>query len=221
MLRRFFLYSRAWHHGLLHPLYVPSELRQVRAFLSQGDLPAAINELLMHARLGSNAAAATLDYICLRHPSRPLVEYKLIAELCRAAAHRSYPYAQYVVACREYEQGNFKSYARWLHRAARRNFPPAISDLGRAVLESSNNRAHWLLAMRCFRRALIRGHLLSVLYCLRVCKRRKVSIGVSILGRIAFPLALLCITPIIRLHPFSVSVFAHPFGLQKPLFASR
>lgn len=220
MLDNLFLYSRAWRHGLIHPLYVPSELRQVRAFLSQGDLSAAINELLTRARLGSNSAAATLDYICLRQPSLPLVEYELTEKLCRAAANRSYPYAQYVVACREYQQGNYKSYARWLHRAARRNFPPAISDLGRAVLEASSNRAHGFLAKRCFRRALMRGHLLSVLYFLRACKEGKFSGGTSILGHLAFPLALLCITPICRLRPFSAGVFSHPFGLQRPLFAS-
>jgi hypothetical protein len=219
-LGNFLWYSRAWRHGLLHPLYVPSELRQVRAFLSQGDLSAALNELSTRATLGSNSAAATLDYICLRHPSLPSVDYELTARLCRASANRSYPYALYVVACREYQQGNFKSYARWLHRAARANFPPAISDLGRAVIETPSKLAHGLLAKRCFRRALVRGHLLSALYFLRACKEGKFGGGMLVLGHVAFPLAVLCVTPICRLCPFSAGIFSHPLGLQKPLFAS-
>jgi TPR repeat protein len=216
----FLWYSRAWRHGLLQPLYVPSELRQVRDFLSQGDLSAALNELSTRATLGSNSAAATLDYICLRHPSLPSVDYELTARLCRASANRSYPYAQYVVACREYQQGNFKSYARWLHRAARANFPPAISDLGRAVIEMPGNLAHGLLAKRCFRRALVRGHVLSALYFLRACKDGKFGGGMLALGYVAFPFAVLCVTPICRLCPFSAGLFSHPLGLQKPLFAS-
>lgn len=183
-------------------------------------MSAAIGELSKQAALGSNSATATLEYICLRDPHLPQVDQEAVARHCRASANRSHAYSQYVVACRAYQQGNFKEYSRWLNRAARRHFPPAIGDVARALMESpSKSRKHMLLAKRCFGRAVVRGHLLSALYFLRACKEGKFGIGLSIFGHVAFPVALLLIAPMCRLCPFCVSVFSHPFGIEKPLFA--
>ncbi len=212
--------SRAWRHGLVHPFYVPSELQQIRALLSTGNISAAIDELSTRAANGSNNAAATLEYICLRDPNLPQVDYWTAASLCRASASRSHAYSQYVLACREYQRGNFKEYSRWLYRAARQNFPPAIGDIGRAFVEkSSHSRKSALLAKRFLARAFVRGHLLSALYFLRACRDGTFGSGMSLLGQVAFPAALLVITPICRLRPFSAGLFSHPFGVDKPLFA--
>ena len=211
---------RAWRHGLAHPFYVPSELRQVRVLLSTGNISAAIDELSTRAANGSNNAAATLEYICLRDPHLPGVDHWTVASLCRASASRSHAYSQYVLACREYQRGNFKEYSRWLYRAARQNFPPAIGDVGRAFIEkSSDSRKNALLAKRFLARAFVRGHSLSALYFLRACREGSFGSGMSVLGHVAFPVALLLITPICRLRPFSAGLFSHPFGVDKPLFA--
>jgi len=211
---------RAWRHGLVHPFYVPSELRQVRALLSTGNISAAIDELSTRAANGSSNAAATLEYICLRDPNLPRVDYWAVASLCRASASRSHAYSQYVLACREYQRGNFKEYSRWLYRAARQNFPPAICDIGRAFVErSSDSRKNAPLAKRFLARAFVRGHLLSGIYFLRACREGTFGSGMSVLGHVALPVALLLIAPICRLRPFSASLFSHPFGVDKPLFA--
>ena len=211
---------RAWHHGLVHPFYVPSELRQVRVLLSQGRISEAIRELSTRAAFGSDNAAATLAYICLRDPHLSEVDYERVESLCRAAATRSHAYSQYVVACREYQQGNFKEYSRWLDRAARQNFAPAIGDVARALVESSSkSRKHNFQAKRYFGRAMVRGHVVSALCFLRVCKQGKFGSMMSILGHVAFPVALLFFTPVCRLFPFNAGFFSHPFGIEKPLFA--
>jgi len=153
--------SRVWRHGLVHPFHVPSELRHVRSLLSEGRVSAAIAELSTRAALGSKNAAATLAYMCLRDPHLPQVDYESTARLCRISASRSHAYSQYVVACLEYEQGNFKEYSRLLHRAARQRFPPAIGDVARALIETpSKSPKTILLAKRC-----LDGRLWEDMYC--------------------------------------------------------
>ena len=213
--------SRVWRHGLAHPFYVPAELRQVRNLLCEGRIAAAIDELSRYAALGSSDAAATLAYMCLRDPDLPQVDRESITRLCRESAHRSHAYSLYVIACVEYQKGNFKEYSRYLHRSARRQFPPAIGDLARALIETSGqSRNTNNLAMRCLKRAVVRGHILSALYFLQACKKNRFGIGLAIVAEVIFPVALLLVTPLCRLCPFSASVFSHPFGIERPLFAT-
>ncbi len=182
-------------------------------------MTAAIGELSKLASRGSDTAAATLEYMCLRDPHLPGVDYESISSLCRASANRSYPYAQYVVACREYQLGNFREYSRWLHRAARRNFPPAIGDVARALLAASvTSRRYSTVAKLFFGRAIERGHAVSALHFIRACKDGKFGSGMSVIGHIGFPIALLISAAMCRVFPFSVNFFSHPFGVEKPLF---
>jgi hypothetical protein len=182
-------------------------------------MTAAIGELSRLASMGSDSAAATLEYMCLRDPHLPGVDHENISSLCQASAIRSYAYAQYVVACREYQLGNFREYSRWLHRAARRNFPPAIGDVARALLAASGtSRRYSKFAKRFLGRAIERGHVVSALHFLRACKDGKFGGGMSVMGYIAFPIALLFSAAMCRVFPFSVSLFSHPFGSEKPLF---
>jgi hypothetical protein len=212
------LHWHAWRYGLVHPFYVPAELHHVRMLLAEGRLFDAISELSNLTSAGSDSAAATLRYMLLRNQQMSVSDDAAIERRCRASANR-YAYAQYVVACAEYQRGNFKEYSRWLHRAARQNFAPALGDVGRAFIATDGSRKHSSLAKRYLMRAIARGHLLSLLYLFRGCKEGKFGNGMAVLGHVAFPLTVVAVAAICRLFPFSAGLFSHPFGIEKPLFA--
>jgi hypothetical protein len=214
-----FLYFRAWRNGLLSPIYVPPELRQVRTLLARGEFLEAIGQLWIGARLGSGSAAATLGYVCLHHPNLTVVGYEGAVRLCRESANRSNGYAQYVVACREYEQGNFDAYARWLSRSARSGFVPAVSDLSRDILIATrDNRWKQLYARRQLRRTLFRGHYPAAITLFRAFVNREFAWGMAILGYIAFPIAVLSGPVLLYFCPFSIGSFSHSWGSRNPIF---
>jgi hypothetical protein len=226
MLRSLFdgalLGVRAWRHGLVHPFYVPAELRHIQALLSEGKVADATLDLWRLASLGSNPAAATLGYMCLACGELSGVDCAVAIRLCADSANRGDSYAQYVIAWHEYEQGNNRKLAKWLHRSARQQFPPAIGDLGLLFIappKASKRRPY--LAKRFFRLAINRGHLTSISFFLRGCKQGVFGGAYRTIGYLFFPLAVLLITPVIWLYPFSLSVFAYPASNKKPLFSRR
>jgi hypothetical protein len=198
---------------------VPPELQQVRTLIAQGKLLAAIDQLWISARLGSGTAAAILGYVCLRDPALTMVDRQEVARLCRESANRSNAYAQYVVACSEYEQGNYKAYARWLIRSARTGFVPAVSDYGRDMLIATRGtRWKQLYARRQLRRAVFRGHWPGAFTLIRTLAAGKFGWGLAILGFIALPIAVLIGPAFIYFQPFSLGVFMHPLGARQPIF---
>ena len=62
-----FVSVRVWGHGLSHPIYVAQDLQDVQILLSEGKVPEACIALWRRASLGSDAAAALLGYMNLRH----------------------------------------------------------------------------------------------------------------------------------------------------------
>lgn len=218
VIRRIYVDSRAWSHGLTFPFYVPPAFMGIRSLLSEGRVVAATIELSKLTALGSGDAAATLSYMRLRGPCITGAEGG--SSTCNVASARANGFAQYVVACVEYQRGNFKEYARWLHRASRQSFPPAIGDFGRALIVAPTNRLKWSipLAKRVFWRAIAHGHLPSIIYFLRACNQRKFGWGYYILSIFALPPAIIVIVAAIRLFPFCKETFSYPYGTKKPLF---
>ena len=66
MFKDFFINRRVWRNGLIVPIYVPAELQNVRILLSERELQAAAAALWKLSSLGSDSAAALLEYLCLR-----------------------------------------------------------------------------------------------------------------------------------------------------------
>jgi hypothetical protein len=97
----------------------------------------------------SNGAAATLEYACLRDPPIQQVVHEIVARLCQASASRAHAHL-YVVACIEYQQGKFKDYSRRLSLSVQPNFPPAIGDVDRALIEfvGQMSQVHFLRLRR-------------------------------------------------------------------------
>jgi TPR repeat protein len=207
------LYFSAWRNGLQRPIYVPSELSSIRSLLSRGNVEDATGELLRLSILGSNSAAATLGYIALTWDRLQGEDRLQAARLCRSSAERGHSYAQYVEAWREYEEGNIRKFAQWLNRSARQRFLPAIGDLGRLfVAPSSKLKRHPRLARQLFRLAMRSGHLASAVTYLQACKQGNFGSLHRSIGTLLLPLAILLVTPIAWMLPFSVTVFAYPAG---------
>lgn len=222
MLQKIFLHSRMWRYGFSHPIYVPAELHHIRLSISEGRISPAMDELWKLARLGSDSAAATLDYMCLRGPMAVHLDSELIEKRCREAAIRRNGHAEYVVACRAYQQGNFKDYAKWLHRSAKEDFKPAIGDIGRIIMQGPKRSARTkAVAKKCFRRAIAGGHLISIVYFLLVCKKGRFGWVYRIFGTVVLPIAIAFTTPICLLCPFSISVFTHPARAKERLFTQK
>jgi hypothetical protein len=214
--------TRAWRHGLVHPFYVPTELRHIQILLSKGEVADATLDLWRLALLGSNSAAATLAYMCLVSGELSGIDCTAAFQLCTDSANRGDSYAQYVIAWHEHEQGNNRKLMTWLRRSARQRFPPAIGDLGRVVAAApTESKRRSDLAKRFFRLAINQGHLTSIAFFLAGCKQGVFGSVYRSVGCIAFPLAVLLITPVIRLYPFSRFVFAYPSSNKKPLFKRR
>jgi hypothetical protein len=212
--------SRVWTHGLTHPIYIPVELGEVRERFAAGEFKIAIDHLCTRASLGSCAAAAVLDYICLRERGIVGVDVVAVSHLCRACAMRSNGYAQYIVACRAYEDGSFQEYAKWLHRSARQNFLPAITDVGRALIGGQKLTHNQIrLAKRYFWRAARGGHVLAITIYLRACWRGTFGKSHRAIAFFALPGVILINALLIRFFPFSVGLFAYHYGAPRRLFS--
>jgi len=99
----------------------------------------------------SNTVADTLEYACLQDPPLLQLDQEIVAGFCQASASRAHAHL-YVVAYIEYQEGDLKGYSRCLCLSARQNFPPAICDFARALMDLSGKcRKYILLAVRCSR----------------------------------------------------------------------
>jgi hypothetical protein len=216
-----FLLARAWGHGLSHPIYVPQDLQDVQVLLSEGKVSAACDALWRRATLGSDAAAALLAYMSLRHVEMEGIESSEVTRRCLDAANRNDGFAQYVVAWQAYEMGDNQAYAKLLARSARQRFLPAIADMARYAIQASGTSVGGRRnAKKSFWVSFKGGHLISALYFFRCCANGKFGFHFRLLGLIGFPLSLVLLLPIMKLCPFSIRVFSYPVGTKKPLFSS-
>ena len=216
-----FVSARVWGHGLSHPIYVAHGLQDVQVLLSEGRVSAACDALWQRATLGSDAAAALLGYMNLRHVLPDGVESSEVVRRCVDAANRDDGFALYVVAWQAYEKGEYRVYAKWLHRSARQRFLPAIADIARAAMQTTPTTvANRRIARKSFWIAFKRGHVLSALFFFRGCAMGQFGFPLRLLGLFGFPLSLIALLPIMKLSPFSIRVFSYPVGTKKPLFSS-
>jgi hypothetical protein len=216
-----FMSARVWNHGLSHPIYVPQDFQDVQILLSEGRISAACDALWRRATLGSDTAAAILGYMNLRHVVPDAVESSDVTQRCVDAANRNDGFAQYVVAWQAYETGDFQTFAKWLERSARQLFLPAIADMGRYAVQTPRaSVASRPIAKKSLWIAFKRGHVISASYFLRSCAKGQFGFHFRFVGLVGFPLALILLVPILRLCPFSISVFSYPLGTKKPLFSS-
>jgi hypothetical protein len=216
-----FLSARAWGHGLSHPIYVPQGLQDVQVLLSDGRVSAACDALWRRATLGSDAAAALLGYMSLRHIVMDGIESSAVTQRCLEAANRNDGFAQYVVAWHSYEMGDFQAYAKWLERSAKQRFLPAIADIARCAMQApGTSTAARRNAKKSFWIALKRGHFLSAIYFFKFCANGQFGFHYRLVGLFGFPLSLILLLPIMKLCPFSIGVFSYPVGTKKPLFSS-
>jgi len=215
--------AQAWRHGLTYAFYVPDELSNIRELLAAGKLQDAVAELWKLSLLGSNSAAALLEYMCLRDQTLCANDRFAVSELCRHSANRRNPFAQYILAWCEYEKGNRKQFARLLNQSARQRFPPAMGDLGRLFSSiPDGTRKQRMLARRFFQLAIRKGHLISIALFMNACKTGAFGRTLRVLGVVLHPLSVfILIGPVMRLSPFSISVFTYPVGLTRPLFQAR
>lgn len=212
--------ARAWGHGLSHPIYVSQDLQDVKTLLSEGSVSAACDALWRRATLGSDAAAALLGYMNLRHVVPDGVESSEVAQRCVDAANWNEGFALYVVAWQAYQMGDYRTYAKWLDRSARQRFLPAIADIARAAMQATQTTvASRRIAKKSFWIAFKRGHVISALYFFRCCAKGQFGFHFRVLGLIGFPLSLVLLLPIMKLSPFSIGVFSYPVGTKKPLFS--
>jgi hypothetical protein len=211
--------AQAWRHGLVYPFYVPEDLSNIRELLASGQLPEAVAELRRSSSLGSNSASALLEYMCLRDGTLCGTDRNAVADRCRESAYRRNAFAQYILAWCEYEKGNHKQFYRLLIQSARQRFPPAMGDLGRLFITPTKKiKKHRKLATSYFQLAIRNGHLMSLLFLLNGFKQGAYGSALRPIGVVLCPLSAILISPITRLFPFSISVFAYPVGLKKPLF---
>jgi hypothetical protein len=216
-----FALARAWGHGLSHPIYVPQGFQDVEILLSEGRVSAACDALWRRATLGSDAAAALLGYMNLRHVVMDGIESSEVTQRCLEAGNRNDGFAQYVVAWQAYEMGDNQAYAKWLERSARQRFLPAIVDIARcAVQAAGTSTAARRIAKKSFWIALKRGYFISALYFFRFCANGQFGFHFRLVGFFGFPLSLILLLPIMKLCPFSIRVFSYPVGTKKPLFSS-
>jgi len=131
-----FMEMRAWGHGLSHPIYVPRDFDDVKLMLSQGMISAACHALWQRAALGSDSAAALLGYIDLRDGLADGIDRAEVTIRCVNAANRNDGFAQYVVAWKAYQLGDFSVFGKWLDRSARQGFVPAIVDAARIKVQT-------------------------------------------------------------------------------------
>jgi hypothetical protein len=211
--------AQAWRHGLVYPFYVPEDLSNIRELLSSGQLREAVAELWRSSSLGSGSAAALLEYMCLRDGTLCGTDRDAVADQCRESAYRRNAFAQYIFAWCEYEKGNRRLFYRLLIQSARQRFPPAMGDLGRLVsAQAKKTKKHRKLATFYFQLAIRNGHLMSIGFLLNGFKQGAYGNALRPIGVVLLPLSAILISPITRLFPFSISVFAYPVGLKKPLF---
>ena len=210
----------AWRHGLAQPFYVPKELQHVRVMLADGRVSEATRELWRLATMGSSPAAATLGYMCLACGELSGVDCLAALELCRHSANRNCGFAQYVVAWKEYELGNYRELRRWLHRSADQRFGPAICDLGRlAVTGKHHYQRRPEMAKKYFRFAVREGHIFSVIFFLQYCRERKFGVLLQLFSTVALPISRAFIVPASWFYPFGIAVFSYPASRKRPLFA--
>jgi hypothetical protein len=216
-----FVSVRVWGHGLSHPIYVAQDLPDVQILLSEGKVPEACIALWRRASLGSDAAAALLGYMNLRHVVPDGVEPSEVTQRCVDAANRNDGFALYVVAWQAYEMGDPQTYAKWLERSARQRFLPAIADVARYAMQTPGPTvAVRRVAKKSFWIAFRRGHVISASYFFRCCAKGQFGFHYRLLGLVGFPLSLIALLPIVKLYPFSIGVFSYPVGTKKPLFSS-
>lgn len=210
---------RAWSHGLQQPFYVPKELQPIQLMLSEGRVCDATKELWNSATMGSGSAAATLGYMCLACGDLSGINSVAAMQLCSDSANRGNSYAQYVMAWREYEVGNYRALGKWMNRSAQQRFSPAICDLGRLTIEGPLRTGFSpKVAIKFFRLAFRAGHLLTVMFFFRYCKEGKFGFVFKLLGTVALPIAHCLISPITWCYPFYVGVFAYPASRKSSLF---
>jgi hypothetical protein len=216
-----FVSARVWGHGLSHPIYVAQDLQDARILLSEGRVSVACDALWRRASLGSDAAAALLGYMNLRHVVPDGVESSEVTQRCVDAANRNDGFAQYVVAWQAYEMGDPQTYAKWLERSARQRFLPAIADMARYAMQAPQTTiAGRRNAKKSFWIAFKRGHVISAAYFFRCCAKGQFGFHFRLLGLVGFPLSLIVLLPIVKLCPFSIRVFSYPVGTKKPVFSS-
>jgi len=200
--------AQAWRHGLVYPIYVPQDLSNIRELLSAGRFPEAVAELRKLSSLGSNSAAALLEYMCLCDGKLCGTDRAAIANQCRESANRRNGFAQYTLAWCEYENGNHKQFFRLLNQSAKQRFPPAMGDLGRVYISLPRRlKKHRKMASRFFQLAIRNGHLMSILFFLNGCEQGAYGSTLRPIGVVLLPLSAILLTPITRLFPFSISVF--------------
>jgi len=216
-----FVSARVWRHGLSHPIYVAQDLQDVQILLSEGKVSAACDALWRRANLGSDAAAALLGYMNLRHVVPDGVASSEVTQRCVDAANRNDGFAQYVVAWQAYEMGDPRTYAKWLDRSARQRFLPAIADMARYAMQAPQTTVVGRRnAKKSFWIAFKRGHVISAPYFLKCCAKGQFGFYLGLLGLVGLPLSLIALLPIVKLCPFSIRVFSYPVGTKKPLFCS-
>jgi hypothetical protein len=207
-----FLGPKAWRHGLKYPIYVPDELSQIRKLLSQGLMSGAAIELWRLATLGSDAAAALLDFICLQYNTLNDIDRTAVAARCREAAERGNCYAQYVVSARAYHEQHFPEAWSWINRSSAQGFLPAIGDLG--VLAATGlgmSKKYPDLAWRALWDASRKRHLISIMSLFIFCRKGEFGAWWRIAGFISYPMALLLVTWVGWLNPFGTSVCTYFF----------
>ena len=189
--------------------------------LSEGRVSAACDALWRRATLGSDAAAALLGYMSLRHVVMDGIESSEVTQRCLEAGNRNDGFAQYVVAWHAYEMGDFQTYAKWLGCSARQRFLPSIADLARYAMQTPGTSvAGRRNAKKSFWIALKGGHVISAPYFFRCCANGRFGFPLRLVGLIGYPLSLVLLLPIVKLCPFSIRVFSYPVGTKKPLFTS-
>lgn len=213
---------RAWYNGLNSVLYVPTELHGIRAMLAQGSVSEASTELRRLAELGSDPAAALLEYLCLRGLELSEIDRTDVLDRCESAASRGNGFAQYVLAWREFGQGNHSKALMWINRSVERRFLPAIADVGRFAADGVGMSQRWPDAAKLYLRHAIReGHLPSLVYLLNYSRRGAFGWWWRIPAAVVTPFAAVVTMLFAYLRPFEVSVFAHPWKNDRPPFVSK
>jgi hypothetical protein len=210
--------ARAWTNGLRNALYVPAELAQIRVALTTGrtaELDAELDRLSM---LGSDSAAALLDYLCLRGFRAGNVDTALVAKRCGEAAERGNSFAQYVVAWRAFHRQQYQEASAWMARSATGGFIPALGDMARYIVSTpqmSELRAK--AARRNLWSAIRRGHVPSLLFWLRLCKLGHYGITWRVAALMVHPMVAVSYAARVYLHPFDIRFFAHSAEDVEPI----
>jgi hypothetical protein len=206
-----------WRRGLSFPIYVPNELTQIGPLLSAGRVFDACGELWRLTSLGSNQAAALLQYmyvrgICWEPQRRATVHLK-----CQQAAMSGYSYAQYVMAIGERVLADHASALKWLDLANKQSFGPALAESGRMAAVVGHQ---FKIARAFFWRGIRTYHLPSVVYYLSFCIRGKYGLPRRLVALLLFPLVVSLLQLIAWLFPYKLFVFSHLFKKRAPLIDS-